>query len=126
MKDIEDDLLTPFVSVSNLIKIERLLLEIDSRFKYIMNFGDAYTLHRLLEEVGKITSYAFSIQEEYNEKFNDVEKLKEYHTMIMDSMVITNTDYREIISFIEYVNFKFKDEEFDKLLNDIRFWNAEN
>jgi len=125
MKDIKDDLLTPFISISNLMILERLLLEIDVRFKYEMNFGDAYTLHKLLKEVGKITSYAFLIQDEYHKKFNDVDKLKEYHTMIMESEITLDGDYREIIKFIEYVNSKFKDEEFDKLLNNIKFWSAE-
>lgn len=125
MKNIKDELITPFITVNNLMILERLLLEIDARLKYEMNFGDAYTLHKLLKEVGKITSYAFLIQDEYHNKFNDVEKLKEYHKMIMESEITTDTDYRDIIEFIEYVSFKFKDEGFDKVLNNIKFWNVE-
>ena len=125
MKSIKEKLITPFITVSNLMILERLLLEIDARFKYDMNFGDAYTLHKLLKEVGKITSYAFLIQDEYHKKFNDVDKLKEYHNMIMESEIVTDTDYRNIIEFIEYVSFKFKDDEFDEILNRIKFWNAE-
>lgn len=125
MKSIKDELPSPFITVSNLMILERLLLEIDARFKYDMNFGDAYILHRLLKEVGKITSYAFLIQDEYHKKFNDVDKLKEYHNMIMESEIVTDTDYRDIIEFIEYISFKFKDDEFDKILNRIKFWNAE-
>lgn len=125
MKNIKDELPSPFITISNLMVLERLLLEIDARFKYEMNFGDAYTLHKLLKEVGKITSYAFLIQDEYHKKFNDVDKLKEYHKMIMESEIITDTDYREIIKFIEYVSFKFKNEEFDKILNRVKFWNSE-
>ena len=125
MNNIKEKLITPFISVSNLMILERLLLEIDARLKYEMNFGDAYTLHKLLKEVGRITSYAFLIQDEYHKKFNDVEKLKEYHKMIMESEIVTDTDYRDIIEFIEYVSFKFKDEEFDKILNNIKFWNVE-
>ena len=125
MNNIKEKLITPFITVSNLMILERLLLEIDARLKYEMNFGDAYTLHKLLKEVGKITSYAFLIQDEYHNKFNDVEKLKEYHKMIMESEITTDTDYRDIIEFIEYVSFKFKDEGFDKVLNNIKFWNVE-
>ena len=125
MKSIKEKLITPFITVSNLMILERLLLEIDARFKYDMNFGDAYTLHKLLKEVGKITSYAFLIQDEYHKKFNDVDKLKEYHNMIMESEIVTDTDYRNIIEFIEQVSFKFKDDEFDEILNRIKFWNAE-
>ena len=125
MNNIKEKLITPFITVSNLMILERLLLEIDARLKYEMNFGDAYTLYKLLKEVGRITSYAFLIQDEYHKKFNDVEKLKEYHKMIMESEITTDTDYRDIIEFIEYVSFKFKDEEFDKILNNIKFWNVE-
>lgn len=125
MNNIKEKLITPFITISNLMILERLLLEIDARLKYEMNFGDAYTLHKLLKEVGRITSYAFLIQDEYHKKFNDVEKLKEYHKMIMESEIVTDTDYRDIIEFIEYVSFKFKDKEFDKILNNIKFWNVE-
>ena len=125
MNNIKEKLISPFITVSNLMILERLLLEIDARLKYEMNFGDAYTLHKLLKEVGRITSYAFLIQDEYHKKFNDVEKLKEYHKMIMESEITTDTDYRDIIEFIEYVSFKFKDEGFDKVLNNIKFWNVE-
>ena len=125
MNNIKEKLITPFITVNNLMILERLLLEIDARLKYEMNFGDAYTLYKLLKEVGRITSYAFLIQDEYHKKFNDVEKLKEYHKMIMESEITTDTDYRDIIEFIEYVSFKFKDEEFDKILNNIKFWNVE-
>lgn len=125
MNNIKEKLISPFITVSNLMILERLLLEIDARLKYEMNFGDAYTLHKLLNEVGRITSYAFLIQDEYHKKFNDVDKLKEYHKMIMESEITTDTDYRDIIEFIEYVSFKFKDEGFDKVLNNIKFWNVE-
>lgn len=122
MNNIKEKLITPFITVSNLMILERLLLEIDARLKYEMNFGDAYTLHKLLKEVGRITSYAFLIQDEYHKKFNDVEKLKAYHKIVMESEVTVEGDYREIIKFIEYVDFKFNDEEFKTILNDIKFW----
>jgi len=122
MNNIKEKLISPFITVSNLMILERLLLEIDARLKFEMNFGDAYTLHKLLNEVGRITSYAFLIQDEYHKEFNDIEKLKEYHKMVMDSEITTDTDYRDIIEFIEYISFKFKDGEFDEILNKIKFW----
>ncbi len=109
-----------FIKVKDIMVLERLLLEIDVRFKYEMNFPDAFKLYELLKEVGKITNYAFLIQDEYQEKYKDAEKLKEYHIMVMNSEMLL--DSSEIIKFIEYVSFKFKDEEFDKILNSIKFW----
>ena len=122
MNNIKEKLISPFITVSNLMILERLLLEIDARLKFEMNFGDAYTLHKLLNEVGRITSNAFLIQDDYHKKLNKKKKLKEYHKMVMDSEITTDTDYRDIIEFIEYISFKFKDGEFDKILNKIKFW----
>ena len=109
-----------FIKVKDIMVLERLLLEIDARFKYEMDFPDAFKLYELLKEVGKITNYAFLIQDEYHEKFHDAEKLREYHIMVINSEILL--DYDEIIKFIEYVDFKFKNEEFSNVLNTIKFW----
>ena len=108
------------VKVKELMVLERLLLEIEVRFKYDMNFGDAYKLHQLLTSVGKITSYAFLIQDEYHQKFNDTDKLKKYHDMVMESDV--ELDSTEVINFIKYVAFKYGNEEFEKIMKEIKFW----
>lgn len=109
------------IKVNELMILERLLLEIDARFKYEMNFGDAYKLHQLLTLVGKITSYAFLIQDEYHQKFNDAEKLKTYHKMVMDSDI--EFDYTDAINFINYTASKYGNEEFEKIMKEIKFWN---
>ena len=108
------------IKINELMVLERLLLEIEVRFKYDMNFGDAYKLHQLLTSVGKITSYAFLIQDEYHKKFNDTEKLKEYHNMVMSSEV--EYDSTETINFIKYTAFKYGNEEFEKIMKEIKFW----
>ena len=108
------------IKLSNLMILERLLLEIDVRFKFDLEFGEAYRLHEFLRSVGKITSYAFLIQDEYHQKYQDTEKLKEYHKMVMDSFVEFN--YEEVIDFIVDVNEKFKNEEFENIISEIKFW----
>ena len=108
------------IKLSNLMVLERLLLEIDVRFKFDLEFGDTYKLHEFLRSVGKITSYAFLIQDEYHQKYQDTEKLKEYHKMVMDSFVEFN--YEEVIDFIVDVNEKFKNEEFQNIISEIKFW----
>lgn len=108
------------IKVKELMVLERLLLEIDVRFKFKMNFGDAFKLYELLKSIGRITNYAFYIQDEYAKKFDDSEKLKEYHNMVMDSEV--PYDQKETIEFIEYVSFKFKDEEFENIILKNKFW----
>lgn len=108
------------IKLSNLMVLERLLLEIDVRFKFDLEFGEAYRLHEFLVSVGKITSYAFLIQDEYHQKHQDTEKLKEYHKMVMNSLVEFN--YEEVIDFIVDVNEKFKNEEFENIISEIKFW----
>ena len=109
------------IKINNLMALERLLLEIDARFKFDLEFGEAYKLHEFLKSVGKITSYAFLIQDEYHQKYKDVEKLKEYHKLVMDSFVEFN--YKEVIDFIIDVNGKVKNEEFENIISEIKFWN---
>jgi hypothetical protein len=108
------------IKVKELMVLERLLLEIEARFKFKMNFGDAFKLYELLKTVGRITNYAFYMQDEYHKKYNDTEKLKEYHEMVMDSEI--PFEYEETIKFIEYVSFKFKDEEFENIILKNKFW----
>ena len=108
------------IKINNLMVLERLLLEIDARFKFDLEFGEAYKLHEFLRSVGKITSYAFLIQDEYHQKYQDAEKLKEYHNMVMSSYVEFN--YEEVIDFITDVNVKVKNEEFENIISEIKFW----
>lgn len=106
--------------VKDLMVIERLLLEIEVRFKFDLQFNDAYKLYELLKSVGKITSYAFLIQDEYGEKFSDNEGLKQYHDMVMNSDIEFNS--KEAMDFINKVNDEMKDDDFKNILKQIKFW----
>ena len=61
-------------------------MEIDTYFKFELPFGDAWELHNYLVKVGKITSYAFLIQDEFSQTFKDTDKLKEYHDKLMENI----------------------------------------
>lgn len=108
------------INIKDLMTIERILLEIETRFKFSIMFGDAYNLHRYLIEVGKVTSYAFLIQDEFNEKYHDTEKLKEYHKMVMESYV--DFDFEEIVKFINKIQEQIKDEKLNTLIGNLKFW----
>ena len=110
----------PTISIKTLMTIERILLEIETKFKFSIMFGDAYNLHRYLIEVGKVTSYAFLIQDEFNEKYHDTEKLKEYHEMVMESYV--DFDFEEIVKFIDEIQSQIGDEKLNTLIDSLRFW----
>lgn len=109
------------ISIKELMGLERILLEIETKFKFSLNFSDAYLLHTYLIEVGKITSYSFLIQDEFNEKFNDLDKLKEYHDKIMNSS-IEFLEEKEIIEFIVKIEKLLNNEELTKLILNIGWW----
>ena len=106
--------------VKDLMVLERLLLEIDLRFKFDLDFNDAYKLYDYLKTVARITNYTFLIQEEFHKKFNDTDKLKEYHSTIMESYV--DFESKDIIDFIEKINSRFENAEFQNIMTDIKFW----
>ncbi len=110
------------ISIKELMNLERVLLEIDSRFKFELDFANAYKLHCYLRDIGDITSYAFEIQEEHYKYFSDNLKTKEYHAKIMNSSIDTNC--KEIMEFVDKLlpNISGRDEEFDKIIKDIKFW----
>ena len=108
------------IKLKELMVLERILLEFEVKYKFELDFGDAYKLYSYLTKVGKLTSYAFLIQDEFHNKYNDTEKLKEYHNKIMDSTVYFN--YGDIVKFIDELNEKFKDEKIGSLILNNTFW----
>lgn len=108
------------INLKELMVLERILLEIDANHKFELDFGDAYKLHTYLTKVGKITSYAFLIQDEYHNKHNDIEKLKEYHNKVMNSTI--EFDNENVIKFIEDINQKLKNEKINSLILNSKFW----
>lgn len=108
------------IKLKELMVLERILLEFDVKYKFELDFGDSYKLYSYLTKVGKLTSYAFLIQDEFHNKYNDTEKLKEYHNKIMDSTVYFN--YGDIVKFIDELNEKFKDEKIGSLILNNTFW----
>lgn len=109
------------IKLKDLMKIERILLEIDTFFKFELAFNDAWELHNYLVKVGKITSYAFLIQDEFNQKFNDTEKLKAYHDKLMENSVQLKC-LKELIKFIEKLQKEINNEKLNKLISDIKWW----
>lgn len=108
------------IKLKELMVLERILLEFDVNHKFELDFSDAYKLHTYLTKVGKITSYAFLIQDEFHNMYHDTEKLKEYHERVMDSTLYF--DYGDIVKFINELNDKVKDEKINSLIINNTFW----
>lgn len=109
------------VRLKDLMKIERILLEIDAHFKFELTFSDAWELHNYLVKVGKITSYAFLIQDEFNEKFKDIDKLIEYHDKLMDNSVQLKC-FKDLVKFIEKLQSEINNDRLNKLISDLKWW----
>lgn len=108
------------IKLNELMVIERLLLEIDAKFKFDLDFNDALKLYWYLKEIGRITNYSFLIQDEFHKKYNDIEKLKEYHEKVINSMIDYDAD--KVIEFIEYTKDKLNNEDFSELVLNNKFW----
>ena len=108
------------VSINELMQIERLLLEMNVRFKFDLSLGDSLKLYRYLRGVGEVTNFFFYIQDEYAQKNKDAEKLKEYNNRLVSEKIDFNI--KEIQSFIDTVSSRFDDESFNDLLSKTRFW----
>ena len=108
------------VSINELMQIERLLLEMNVRFKFDLSLGDSLKLYRYLRDVGEVTNFFFYIQDEYAQKNKDAEKLKEYNNRLVSEKIDFNI--KEIQSFIDTVSSRFDDENFNDLLSKTRFW----
>ena len=109
------------IKLKDLMVLERVLLEIDTHHKFELSFGDAWKLHQYLVKVGKITSYAFLIQDEFNEKFKDTEKLKEYHDKLMNNSVELKC-LQDLIEFTEKLQKEINDKNLNKLVERVKWW----
>ena len=108
------------ITVKDLITLERLLLEIDSRFKFQLKFAEVIELNKFIEEIGKITDLFFSLQEEYYKKFGDNGSLSVYHDRLMDDKVKINTS--KMIAFVKDICNRFVDDEFGEIVVKNQFW----
>lgn len=108
------------IKLKDVMALERLLLEIDVRYKFKLKFEDAYKLYGYLRDIGRITNYAFELQSEFHSKYGDDEKLKKYHDNVMRSSLIL--DCGDVTNFIDFVGNTFGDDEFNKILDKNKFW----
>lgn len=107
-------------TVKEIMVIERLLLEIENRFKFDLSIENVLTLYDYLKTVGKITNTFFMLQENYFKKFGDKEKLKEYHDRLINGKVKIGA--LSMINFIDWVCETFEDEEFKNIVAKNKFW----
>lgn len=108
------------ITFKNLMVLEKILLECDMKVKFELDLNDAYKLYTYLRDVGRITNYAFLLQDQFSTKFKDNEKLKEYHEKIMNDSVEFN--HQEAENFLDSVVEKINNEEFRNMVHKYAYW----
>ena len=108
------------ITVKNLMIIERILLEINSKHKFELSFNTAYRLAEFLRVIGRITNYSFLLQDEFNQNAINRDEKVEYHVKILNSEV--DYDWTKAASFIGEIMEELKNEDVNKLVNELKFW----
>ena len=108
------------ITVKNLMVIERILLEINSKHKFELSFNTAYRLAEFLRVIGRITNYSFLLQDEFNRKTINNDERVEYHIKILNSEV--DYEWTKAASFIGEIMEELKNEDLNKLVNELKFW----
>lgn len=109
-------------TVKELIVIERLLLEIENRFKFDLSLEKATMLYDFLKTVGKVTNLFFLLQENHYKKYGDKEKLKEYHDRLANGKIEIGA--LSMMNFIDWAFETFEDEEFKDIVAKNKFWES--
>ena len=110
------------VTMKQLMILERILLEINTKYKFQLEFSDAYNLYKFLKDIGSVTNYMFLLQDEFREQNDNIEDLKEYHNKLMNAEVDFNEESENIIYFINLIVKYLDKEELTELVNKLKFW----
>lgn len=92
------------VSINKIMKIENILLQIEDKYKFKLEFNDLLKLKELILEIGKITELFFNIQIEFGEKYKDIELLKKYKEKLLNAKI--NFNVKKYIVFIDNIDKK--------------------
>lgn len=107
-------------NINELMKVERILIEISLKEKFNLSFGEVIELENLLKDIGRMTNMFFLLQEEFYKKEGDKDKLKEYHEKLQNDTVPYNlTDAKRLI---EGVIPKIQNEEVKTIIKPLMFW----
>ena len=93
-------------NLSQLMEVEKKLLEIESVHVFELDFQEAITLRHYLSQIGKITEYAFELQRIYSEKGASLGELQEYHDKISNGTIYY--DCERPLKFMEKLLRKYK------------------
>lgn len=112
------------IYITEAMTVEKLLLEIDSRFKFDLSFNDELKLYNYLKEIGNLTNFFFYTQDEFSRRYPDKEKVKAYNRKLMSEKIEFDLSGAE--DFIDRMLEETDDKEFKDTVLKNRFWRNEN
>ena len=112
------------IYITEAMTVEKLLLEIDSRFKFDLSFNDELKLYNYLKEIGNLTNFFFYIQDEFSRRYPDKEKVKAYNRKLMSEEIEFDLSGAE--DFIDRMFEETDDKDFKDIVLKNRFWRSEN
>lgn len=112
------------IYITEAMTVEKLLLEIDSRFKFDLSFNDELKLYNYLKEIGNLTNFFFYAQDEFSRKYPDKEKVKAYNRKLMSEKIEFDLSGAE--DFIDRIFEETDNKEFKDTVLKNRFWRSEN
>lgn len=94
------------IDLTDLMEIEYRLLKLKDEKTFELDLQEVYVLQTLLDEISKITSLVFELQDAYAVKYKDILKLSEYHDKLLRSQVEYDSD--KALIFITSINTKYQ------------------
>lgn len=89
------------VRIDNVMKLEKVLLQIEDEYKFKLDLGELLTLKELLSEISRITEIFFDVQLEYYRKYKDDELLEKYQEKLLNDKIEFNV--KKYMSFINKI-----------------------
>ena len=90
-------------TINKFIDAERILLEIDDKYKFKLSFNDMLKLRDYINSVGELTSFYFNIQSDFFKKTQDINELSKFNDRISNEEIDTDLNFDELKKFINRI-----------------------
>jgi hypothetical protein len=95
------------MTINDIIKVEKDLLQIQKEKKFQMNLSELITLTKYIKEVGEITSLYFNTLYDFSKTINNIKQLTDYKEKIDGCFLNEDIDLCVIKQFINKIFEKY-------------------
>ena len=104
-------------TIKKFIEAERILLEVDDKYKFKLSFNDMLKLRDYIDSIGKLTNFYFNIQSDFFKKVQDIKELEKFSDRISNEEIETDLDFDKLKKFINHVVNQIDSKELYDLLD---------